>query len=68
MDPSKFLIIGANGQLGQALQAKYPEAAGVDAAELDITDPAAVAAFNWSNLTHILNATAYTNVDGAESD
>lgn len=68
MDDSKFLIIGANGQLGKALQAKYPKAQAVDSAELDITDPKAVKNFNWQNITHILNAAAYTNVDGAETD
>lgn len=67
MDDNGFLIIGANGQLGQALQAQYPNAQAVDAAELDITDLAAVEAFDWSGVTTILNAAAYTNVDGAET-
>lgn len=67
MDSSKFLIVGANGQLGKALSAQYPDAVTVDYQELDITDTAAVEAFEWKNFTHILNAAAYTNVDGAES-
>lgn len=67
MDDTNFLIIGANGQLGQALQAKYPNAQAVDAAELDITDMQALEAFDWSGITTILNAAAYTNVDGAET-
>jgi dTDP-4-dehydrorhamnose reductase len=67
MDTSKFLIIGANGQLGTALKERYPEATAVDSAELDITDPKAVMAYNWSNVSAILNAAAYTNVDGAET-
>ena len=67
MDDSKFLIIGAKGQLGTALQSKYPNARAVDSDELDITDRKAVEAFDWSNVTHILNAAAYTNVDGAET-
>lgn len=67
MNDSKFAITGANGQLGKALQAKYPNATAVDYQELDITDSAAVNNFDWSNITHILNAAAYTNVDGAES-
>lgn len=67
MDDTNFLIIGANGQLGQALQAKYPNAQAVDAAELDITDIQALEAFDWSGITTILNAAAYTNVDGAET-
>lgn len=67
MDDSKFLIIGANGQLGKALQAKYPNAQAVDYQELDISNQAAVDSFDWSSITHILNAAAYTNVDGAET-
>ncbi len=67
MDDSKFLIIGANGQLGKALQAHYPNAQAVDYTELDITNCEAVNAYDWSGITHILNAAAYTNVDGAET-
>jgi dTDP-4-dehydrorhamnose reductase len=67
MDDSKFLITGANGQLGRALQIKYPNAKAADQDTLDITDSNAVSTFNWSNITTILNAAAYTNVDGAET-
>lgn len=67
MDDAKFLIVGANGQLGKALQAQYPNARAVDSSELDITDANAVNSFDWSGITTILNAAAYTNVDGAES-
>lgn len=67
MDGSKFVIIGANGQLGKALRQKYPGAQAVDSNQLDIADKNSVKNFDWSNTTHILNAAAYTNVDGAES-
>lgn len=67
MDESKILIIGAKGQLGKALQAKYPNAMPVDREELDITDQAKLESFDWSNVELILNAAAYTNVDGAET-
>ncbi len=67
MNDANFVIVGANGQLGQALQSQYPNAQAVDAAELDITDLAAVEAFDWSGITTILNAAGYTNVDGAET-
>lgn len=67
MDDNKFVIIGAYGQLGLALQAQYPNATAVDSDGLDITDPRAVEAFDWNNVTHIFNAAAYTNVDGAET-
>lgn len=67
MDDSMIFIVGANGQLGLALQAQYPGARSADIDELDITDRDSVLNFDWSNITHILNAAAYTNVDGAES-
>lgn len=67
MDQSSMLIIGANGQLGKALQTQYPDAAAVDSQELDISDPAAVGTYDWSTIKLILNAAAYTNVDGAET-
>lgn len=67
MKQENILIIGANGQLGTALQTQYPKSRAVDVSELDITDQTAVDAFDWSNVKIILNAAAYTNVDGAET-
>lgn len=67
MDDSKIFIVGANGQLGQALQAQYPNAQKADIEELDITNKESVLDFDWSGIEVILNAAAYTNVDGAES-
>lgn len=64
----KAVIIGAYGQLGKALSARFPDdAVAVDRDQLDITDMAALEAFDWSGVDTILNAAAYTNVDGAES-
>lgn len=67
MNQKRLLILGANGQLGRALQAKYPDARTADIQELDISDPQSVAAYDWSAIDTILNAAAYTNVDGAET-
>jgi dTDP-4-dehydrorhamnose 3,5-epimerase len=67
MKDSEILIIGANGQLGLALQAKYAGAKAVDTDALDITDAVAVTGFDWGGIKYILNAAAYTNVDGAET-
>ncbi len=67
MDGSKILIIGANGQLGKALQTKYPNAKAVDRDDFDMTDWSMLKAHDWSNTDIILNAAAYTNVDGAET-
>jgi len=67
MQDSEIFIVGANGQLGLALRAKYPNAKWADKAELDITNKESVENFDWSGIKIILNAAAYTNVDGAES-
>lgn len=68
MDESKILIIGSKGQLGKALATRYPEAVAVDRDEFDITDRDFVANYDWSGVDIILNAAAYTNVDGAQTD
>lgn len=67
MDDSKLFIVGANGQLGTALKRKYPNAQSADIGELDITNKDSVLNYDWSNVDVILNAAAFTNVDGAES-
>lgn len=68
MDDSKIFIVGANGQLGTALRGKYPAARYADIAELDITNTQSVEKFDWSGIEIVLNAAAYTNVDGAETN
>ena len=68
MNDSKILIVGSNGQLGLALQEKYPNARAVDSDILDITDKSALEKFDWAETGIIINAAAYTNVDGAETE
>ena len=68
MDSSKIFIVGANGQLGTALRAQYPEARSADISTLDITNRESVEQFDWSGIEIILNAAAFTNVDGAETN
>jgi dTDP-4-dehydrorhamnose 3,5-epimerase/reductase len=65
---SDIFIVGANGQLGKALQAQYPNAKKADIDELDITNKESVQNYDWSPIKYILNAAGYTNVDGAETD
>lgn len=67
MDSSKIFIIGAGGQLGTALRKKYPEAKSADITKLDITDSQSVENYDWSVVETIINAAAFTNVDGAET-
>lgn len=67
MQSSEILITGANGQLGQALKAHYPEAQTADINQLDITNPASVAEYDWNSVKVVVNAAAYTKVDDAET-
>jgi dTDP-4-dehydrorhamnose 3,5-epimerase len=65
--PRKTLILGADGQLGRALTALLPDAVAWGHADFDLTRPAAWAEVEWSDFDTIINAAAYTNVDGAET-
>ena len=68
----KTLVLGSNGQLGQALAETVPsgaEVVGLDLPELDITSPGDVSAVvREVKPTVIINAAAYTAVDKAESE
>ena len=67
MDDKAIVITGANGQVGRALQKVYPQALALDREQLDITDQKAINEFNWDNVKVIINAAAWTDVDGAEN-
>jgi dTDP-4-dehydrorhamnose reductase len=60
------LVTGAGGQLGKALAAQLPAARSVTSVELDITSRTALDSFDWSGVTAIINAAAWTGVDKAE--
>ncbi len=68
----RVVVTGANGQLGRELLRQLPGAGydvqGLQRSDLDITDADAVAAFDWSQVDVIVNAAAWTNVDGAETE
>ncbi len=66
--PLKTLILGANGQLGRALQQALPDADAWSRDDFDISDPAAWAAVDWRAYDTVVNAAAYTKVDEAETD
>jgi dTDP-4-dehydrorhamnose 3,5-epimerase len=61
------LVLGAHGQVGRALLAAFPGARGVNRAELDVTDAAALERWPWRQHDVVLNAAAYTDVDAAET-
>ncbi|MFK5633444.1 MULTISPECIES: sugar nucleotide-binding protein [unclassified Ornithinimicrobium] len=65
--PRRTLVLGSGGQLGRALLQMLPAATGVGRDELDLADPAAVAAYDFSGVGTVVNAAAYTAVDTAET-
>lgn len=62
----RALILGAGGQVGRALAAALPHADALDRAALDIAD-AGEDDLDWSGYDVVLNAGAFTDVDGAET-
>jgi dTDP-4-dehydrorhamnose 3,5-epimerase len=60
------VVLGANGQLGRALRREFPAAVALDRAALDVSDAAAVRAYDWTGVDVVLNAAAWTQVDAAE--
>ncbi|MEV7648982.1 bifunctional dTDP-4-dehydrorhamnose 3,5-epimerase family protein/NAD(P)-dependent oxidoreductase [Arthrobacter sp. NPDC089319] len=67
MKPRRILVLGADGQLGRALRQALPEAEFRDRSRFDLSDDAAFATVEWSRYSTVVNAAAYTDVDGAET-
>jgi dTDP-4-dehydrorhamnose 3,5-epimerase len=66
----KVLVVGANGQLGIALRGEFAGRGHVEfatRAELDVTDPQLASSRRWRDYGTIVNASAYTAVDAAET-
>lgn len=65
-----ILIVGYRGMLGHDLMALYGEKArGVDVGDIDITDPSSVrSVLTAIRPSVVINAAAYTDVDGCESN
>jgi dTDP-4-dehydrorhamnose 3,5-epimerase len=67
--PRKILVVGAGGQVGRALRAEYagdPSVEFTTRADLDLTTPFSDAR-RWRDYGTIINASAYTAVDSAET-
>jgi dTDP-4-dehydrorhamnose reductase len=62
----RVAVVGAAGQVGRALRARFPGAVALDRAALDVTDAAAVRRHDWAGVDVIVNAAAWTAVDAAE--
>ncbi len=67
MTPKRTVVVGASGQLGRALMALWPDAVALQRPDFDISDPATFAGVPWSQVGLIVNASAYTAVDAAET-
>jgi dTDP-4-dehydrorhamnose 3,5-epimerase/reductase len=68
MNPESLLVTGANGQLGRALQERFPDAHFTTRSELDLSgDPTRLYSYDWSGIAVVINAAAYTKVDMAET-
>ena len=65
------LVTGARGQLGRELMRQLPQAGytvnGVDLPEADVSDAVQMTAWDWSAYDIVINAAAWTDVDGAET-
>jgi dTDP-4-dehydrorhamnose 3,5-epimerase len=72
MAPKRTLVVGSHGQLGRAI-ASYVESHDLSGFEFrdidtfDVSDPAAYGQFDWPLYGTIINASAYTAVDKAET-
>ena len=67
MAPRRTVIVGANGQLGRALVQRFPDAIALQYPEFDVTRPDDLARVPWEQVGTILNASAFTAVDAAET-
>jgi dTDP-4-dehydrorhamnose 3,5-epimerase len=67
MPGPRALVVGSGGQLGRALVEAWPGADAVTREELDLAEPASVAAFDFSPYGVVVNAAAHTAVDAAET-
>ena len=62
-----MLVLGANGQLGNALKKVFPEATFFGREECDLRDPEQIHNLPFTSVDVIINAAAFTAVDAAET-
>jgi len=67
MKPKRTLVLGANGQLGRALQQALPFADFADRSRIDLFNEETLDRVRWADYDTVINAAAYTAVDAAET-
>jgi dTDP-4-dehydrorhamnose 3,5-epimerase/reductase len=67
MPRRRALVLGGHGQVGRALRDLLPSAVALSRSELDLSDPDALARFDFAPYEYVINAAAYTAVDAAET-
>lgn len=67
MKRKRTLVIGANGQLGRALQHALPAADFADRSRIDLFNEETLDRVRWADYDTVINAAAYTAVDTAET-
>jgi len=67
MPSRSTVILGAGGQLGRALTAQFPTAISLKRDQFDLSNDAAYLSVDWSTVETVINASAYTKVDLAET-
>lgn len=67
--PARTVVLGANGQLGRALRVVLGDRLTdyLSRQELDLCDIDAIRSYDWSGVGTVINAAAFTSVDGAET-
>lgn len=63
----KFLVIGSSGQLAKSLRKIFPHATFLSRSDFDLSDNTSKLPADFGSYKWVINAAAYTNVDGAES-
>ena len=63
----KFLVLGSSGQLAKSLRKVFPDATFLSRSDFDLSDNAAQLPADFGSYKWVINAAAFTNVDGAES-
>lgn len=66
-EPRPVLVLGGSGQVGTALRRLWPDAIAPPRDELDLTNPAVVDAYDFTQHDVVVNAAAMTAVDAAET-